>query len=92
MGDQVTLNVGGQVFNTSLTTMNKDPNSLLAKIALHDFADGLRSAFIDRDGTWFRHILNYLRDGGCILPAGEQEQRELLKEAEFFQVKAKSST
>lgn len=41
--------------------------------------------FIDRDGTHFRHILNWLRDGVVPLldPAGYQE---LLREAQFYQL------
>ena len=39
MGDQVTLNIGGQVFDTSIATMTKDPHSLLAKLALHDVSE-----------------------------------------------------
>ena len=87
MGDRVTLNVGGQIFDTSMTTMTKDPNSLLANVALHDFqASGLRSTFIDRDSTHFRYILNFLRDGKCVLPPSAESQQELRNEAEYFQV------
>ena len=89
MGDRVTLDVGGQIFSTSLATMTKDPNSLLAKIAQHDLSNstsGSRSAFIDRDSTHFRYILNFLRDGECVLPDNDLHRQELRKEAEFFQV------
>ena len=55
--------------------------------ALKTESDG--SYFIDRDGTHFRHVLNYLRDG-CIkegtLPGNETVLRELLTEAEYFQL------
>ena len=44
------------------------------------------SFFIDRDGTHFRFILNYLRDGELILPEGATFFRELRKEAEFYQI------
>lgn len=51
--------------------------------------EGDGSYFIDRDGTHFRHVLNYLRDG-CVkegtLPQSETMWRELLTEAEFFQL------
>ena len=45
--------------------------------------------FIDRDGTHFRHILNYLRDGGIkldALPRNRQVLRELRNEAVFYQL------
>ena len=44
------------------------------------------SYFIDRDGTHFRYILNYLRTGQLIVPKDEIIRKELLAEAEFYQV------
>ena len=46
------------------------------------------SYFIDRDGTHFRYILNYLRNGQLIVPKEEMVRirEELLVEAEFYQV------
>ena len=44
------------------------------------------SYFIDRDGTHFRYILNYLRTGQLIVPKDEITREELLAEAEFYQV------
>ena len=46
------------------------------------------SYFIDRDGTHFRYILNYLRTGQLIVPKDEliRIREELLAEAEFYQV------
>lgn len=40
--------------------------------------------FIDRDGTHFRYILNYLRDGFLDIP--KKVARELLQEARFYQL------
>ena len=44
------------------------------------------SYFIDRDGTHFRYILNYLRTGQLVVPKDEIVRRELLTEAEFYLV------
>ena len=44
------------------------------------------SYFIDRDGTHFRYILNYLRTGELIAPEEKVVRRELLAEAKFYQV------
>ena len=44
------------------------------------------SYFIDRDGTHFRYILNYLRTGQLIVPKDEIIREELQAEAEFYQV------
>lgn len=42
--------------------------------------------FIDRDPRWFHLILNYLRDGRCVMPTDEAALREILYEADFYQV------
>ena len=85
----VKLNVGGQHFITSVQTLRKDPNSMLAAMFSGKFdpkpsEDG--SFFIDRDGTHFRFILNYLRDGVLILPEGATALKQLQQEAEFYQI------
>ena len=43
--------------------------------------------FIDRDGTHFRFILNYLRNGELILPDGATFLKELEAEAKFYQIR-----
>ena len=85
----VKLNVGGQHFTTSLQTLTRDPNSMLAAMfsGRHELGtteDG--SFFIDRDGTYFRFILNYLRNGELILPDGATFLKELEAEAKFYQL------
>ena len=85
----IKLNVGGQYFTTSLETLTKDPGSMLhamfsGRFDIKPAEDG--SYFIDRDGTHFRHILNYLRTGQLIVPKDEVVCMELLREAEFYQI------
>ena len=85
----VKLNVGGHHFTTSLQTLTKDPNSMLAamfsgKFEMKPHEDG--TFFIDRDGTHFRFILNYLRTGKLTLPDGAKFLKELAEEAEFYQI------
>jgi len=85
----VKLNVGGHHFTTSLQTLTKDPNSMLAamfsgKFEMKPSEDG--TFFIDRDGTHFRFILNYLRNGELILPEGATCHKELEAEAKFYQI------
>ena len=87
--DNIKIDVGGKIFKISLKTMRSEPESALAlmfseKFELKKEDDG--SFFIDRDGTFFHHILNYLRDGTvsqCVL---EQYQPQILKEAEFYEL------
>ena len=85
----VNLNVGGHYFKTSVQTLTKDPNTMLAamfsgKFEMKPCEDA--SFFIDRDGTHFRFILNYLRTGKLTLPEGATFLKELLEEAEFYQI------
>jgi hypothetical protein len=42
--------------------------------------------FIDRDGTYFRYILNYLRDGEVDLMEDEVGMKQLLREAQYYRV------
>ncbi|KAL9954725.1 hypothetical protein ACROYT_G042298 [Oculina patagonica] len=85
----VNINVGGHLFKTSVQTLTKDPNSMLAamfsgRFEMKPSEDG--SFFIDRDGTHFRFILNYLRTGKLTLPEGATFLKELEGEAEFYQI------
>lgn len=61
---KVKLDVGGTKFTTSLTTLRRLPNTMIGAMfsgrhALPLDEDGYH--FIDRDGTYFGYILNYLR-------------------------------
>jgi len=81
------LNIGGSYFSTSLTTLCRDPNSMLAKMFSTNIGvltDQHGNYFIDRDGTHFRYILNYLRDG--VLDVPKKIAKELLQEAKFYQL------
>ena len=85
----VNLNVGGHHFTTSVQTLTKDPDSMLAamfsgRFQLKPYEDG--AFFIDRDGTHLRYILNYLRTGKLTLPEDKTLVKELLEEAEFYQI------
>lgn len=82
----VKLNVGGQVFCTTLQTLMKG-DTILSEM----FSDGIPtkqgedgSVFIDRDGTYFRTILNILRDGSIPKPTTKRVVEELKREAEFY--------
>ncbi|KND02270.1 uncharacterized protein SPPG_02748 [Spizellomyces punctatus DAOM BR117] len=86
------INVGGILYATTLETLTAAEGSLLAewfgdesKRASLEIKDG--SYFLDRDGTHFRHILNYLRG----LPthdtmSGAASLKQLLLEAEFYRL------
>ncbi|KAI8499779.1 Guanylate-binding protein 5 [Branchiostoma belcheri] len=62
--DVVELNVGGTHFTTCLTTLRKYPESMLATMfsGRHRLArDKDGRYFIDRDGTYFKFVLDFLR-------------------------------
>ncbi|GFR52703.1 hypothetical protein Agub_g15332 [Astrephomene gubernaculifera] len=65
--EQVTLNVGGLKFTTSVNTLRNAPNPSLFNAMFsgrHKLTkDEEGCYFIDRDGRHFHDILNYLRDG-----------------------------
>ena len=89
-GSKVTLDVGGHRYTSSILTLTMEKDSMLEAMfggrhTLTKEADG--SYFIDRDGTYFRYILNYLRDGRFkqgTLPKDEGILNELLTEAEYY--------
>lgn len=86
----VELNVGGQLYTTSLPTLLKDPDSLLSAMfsGKHKIPRDSRGRFfIDRDGMLFRYILDYLRNSKLALPENFNERDRLLVEAEYFRLK-----
>ena len=93
-GPRIVLDVGGVHYSTSRSTLTKYPESMLGVMfsGRHDLAtmqceNG--SFFIDRDGTHFRHILNYLRDGEEEVesfPKSADILLELVHESEFYQL------
>ncbi|KAL6066734.1 BTB/POZ domain-containing protein KCTD3 [Balamuthia mandrillaris] len=85
----IKLDVGGQVFKTSLRNLLKEPHSFFAVMfsgAWTAQADENGCYFIDRDPKHFRVILNYLRTGEVVLPQDPEAVAELLKEVEFYQL------
>ena len=95
--NRVKLDVGGHHYATSTSTLTRDQDSMLAAMfsgrhSIQREEDG--NYFIDRDGTHFRYILNYLRDGGFkdeTLPTGRGILNELLTEAEYYQLSGLST-
>lgn len=87
----VKLNVGGVTFQTSYSTLMKEPEGLLAGVAtggcdLAKDKDGCY--FLDRDATRFKHVLNFLRDGELPDKVIKEMGEEIMTEAEFFGIKS----
>lgn len=89
---QITLNVGGLQFNTSLSTVTSVDGSLFVDLfcgthVMSASQDG--SYFFDRDGTNFRYILNYLRNGSTAIssfPRDANVLREIQGEASYYRL------
>eukprot|EP00457_Paulinella_chromatophora_P005211 gb/GEZN01005225.1/.p1 GENE.gb/GEZN01005225.1/~~gb/GEZN01005225.1/.p1 ORF type:complete len:476 (-),score=86.17 gb/GEZN01005225.1/:101-1528(-) len=94
--DQIHLNIGGRFFYTSLATLTfaGGSTSFFASMFSGRFPiiwDKQDRIFIDRDGTYFRYILNYLRDGGAGWKASDldlnlKQLKQLHKEARFYNI------
>lgn len=85
----VTFNVGGTYYTTVKETVLKEPASrlsLLVRGVLPCVKDEQGVYFMDRDPKYFQLILNYLRDGWCLLPLSLDERRELMQEIRYYQL------
>jgi hypothetical protein len=89
----IELNVGGYHFATSLQTLRRDPNSMLAAMfserrnSISHVRDNKGAYFIDYDGSCFGIILCYLRDDGSFMVPDRHDLREqVLRCAVYFQV------
>nr|AIZ67980.1 Kctd4 [Scyliorhinus canicula] len=86
----ITINVGGHLYTTQRRTLTKYADSLpeaLVNGKIQSTVDADGNCFIDRDGSLFRHVLNFLRNGELLLPEGFREIQLLAREAEFYQIK-----
>ncbi|XP_062396649.1 BTB/POZ domain-containing protein KCTD6 [Sardina pilchardus] len=89
MTKPVTLNVGGHLYTTTMSTLQRYPDSMLGGMFRGDLPttrDVQGNYFIDRDGTLFRYVMNFLRTSELILPVNFREMDLLRKEADFYQI------
>ncbi|PIK46367.1 putative potassium channel regulatory protein-like [Apostichopus japonicus] len=87
----VYLNVGGNLYTTTLSVLKSDQESFIGKMFSRKPSewtiDRNGNVFIDRDGSLFRYILNFLRDDQLIVPTKFAEFDLLLQEAKFYKLK-----
>lgn len=98
----VELNVGGVHYTTTLSTLTRDPESLLGQMFTGRWRPGqaqqpvLRDSkgkyFIDRDGVLFRYTLDFLRNQKLTLPENFHECERLKQEADYFQMTEMKTT
>uniref|UniRef100_A0AAY5KHS0 BTB domain-containing protein n=1 Tax=Esox lucius TaxID=8010 RepID=A0AAY5KHS0_ESOLU len=90
LSDPVSLNVGGEIYTTTLDTLTRYRDSMLGSMftgQISTLRDKCGNVFIDRDGKVFRYILNFLRSSSLDLPEGFSEMKLLRREADFFQIR-----
>lgn len=89
--DIITFNIGGQIYSTTRATINDnvDCQSFLAVLIRNQTStpvDRHGRYFLDRDGTYFRYVLNFFREKKLILPENFAELKQLCCEAKFYQI------
>ncbi|XP_065220411.1 BTB/POZ domain-containing protein Tiwaz isoform X2 [Planococcus citri] len=86
----VHIDVGGTIYTSSLETLTKYPDSRLAKLfngSIPIVLDSLKQHyFIDRDGSMFKHILNFMRNSRLLIPENFADLDLLLEEARYFDI------
>eukprot|EP01083_Nonionella_stella_P289581 985420_1 len=84
MIETIKLNVGGHHHEIHSALLEICPNSVLALTISEQCKDNDDTeVFIDRDGTLFRYVLNYLRDGHVTIPITETREA-LMKELDWY--------
>lgn len=85
---RVKLNVGGAKFETTRTTLSQAGDETMLALMFsgrHEIEldeDGY--TFLDRDGTHFNTILNFLRTGDASWPNDNMHRQQLITELEFY--------
>jgi len=83
----VRLNVGGIKFETTVATLSKHADTYFSAAFSGRHAVDLDAEgcyFIDRDGTHFNAILNFLRTGRLRVPSSSDEASALMDEVEYY--------
>jgi len=88
--ERVLLDIGGFHFSTSIHTLTAIPDSYFGRLFSGTFPSDMVGddgrVFLDRDGSYFRYILNFLRDpGSFVLKLKNKQELDLLRgEAAFY--------
>lgn len=86
--NKIILNVGGHRFETTFDTMNIHPYFRRLADEVRDRPEREKHIFIDRDGTHFRRILNYLRTSHIVFPDDSNSVSELMIELDFYGIQS----
>ena len=91
MNEWITLNVGGQIFMTSRSTLVlREPSCMLSRMfsgseegMMPSIRDNTGAYLIDRSPKYFDPILNYLRTGNLIIDPSISPEG-VLEEARYY--------
>lgn len=88
----VDINVGGVLYTTTIPTLTKYEDSMLASMfgAFWKASSSMHNGhyFIDREGDMFKYVLNFLRSGHINLETDFDDFERLEIEADFYQIPA----
>lgn len=76
---------GGKIFETSTDTILKDQNSYFSALLVQNQLKSGNPFFVDRDGSRFKHVLNYLRNG-TVHTSDVPTLEAIAEEAVYFQL------
>ncbi len=77
------LNVGGRRFATTAKTLQRIPDSFLDKLVKGEvpiIKDKDGNIFLNKNGTIFEYILDYLRDGELVYPEDTKLKKRMKEE------------
>jgi hypothetical protein len=87
--EQVELNVGGKLYNTTVSTLTRLPNNLIEKMftgQIPTTKDAKGRYFIDRDGEIFAYVLDFLRTKSLTLHDNFNDMDSLMQEADYYHI------
>ena len=81
----VLFNVGGHPYRVSRSLLNQHSDTMLAKVSSETWQHGDSEIYIDRNGSRFQYVLDYLRDGRVHLPMTECKEA-IISELEYYNI------
>lgn len=86
--EKVTLNIGGEIFETRLTTLLSVKDSLFSQLVSCNKIDFTKEVFIDRSFTYFKYIMSFLRNKKLVGADKlvTKDYANLLEEAKFYEL------
>ena len=80
----VKFNVGGTRYEVARSLIRMHPDTMLARIVSNEWqVDPSKEVFIERDGSRFKYVLDYLRDGKAFVPISTCKEA-LLNDLQYF--------